>query len=185
MTNFETRKRCRQSKFQSDSSGITDASRSPSDEKGAPYRQSAHGRERAGENVFDAPRRNRSSRFHCGPESRLVASAPNGDERGRLRPTRDYITFQPVYINFMLPLAGIRGVWPVRLADITRIGTANGHALEWQDLPEDSYVYGCLTQWGAYADYQANECLVPPSTPKDGSTGGHGVHGARGGPNRS
>ena len=55
---------------------------------------------------------------------------------------------------------GMRGARPVRLADITRVGTANGHAPEWQDLPEDSFVYGCLTQWGAYAVYEANVCLV-------------------------
>ena len=37
---------------------------------------------------------------------------------------------------------------PVRLADITRIGTSNGYAPEWQDLPADSFVHGCLTEWG-------------------------------------
>ena len=49
---------------------------------------------------------------------------------------------------------------PVRLVDITRIGTSNGHAPEWQDLPADSFVHGCLTEWGAYAVYEENVCLV-------------------------
>ena len=38
---------------------------------------------------------------------------------------------------------------PVRLVDITRVGRANGHPPDWQDLPADSFVHGCLTQWGA------------------------------------
>ena len=49
---------------------------------------------------------------------------------------------------------------PVRLVDITRIGTANGHATEWQDLAADSFVHGCLTEWGAYAVCEENVCLV-------------------------
>ena len=49
---------------------------------------------------------------------------------------------------------------PVRLVDITRIGTANGIAQEWQDLPADAFVHVCLTQWGAYAVYEENVCLV-------------------------
>ena len=40
------------------------------------------------------------------------------------------------------------------------IGTSNGHAPEWQDLPADSFVHGCLTEWGTYAVYEANVCLV-------------------------
>ena len=49
---------------------------------------------------------------------------------------------------------------PVRLVDITRIGTSNGLAPEWQDLPSDSFVHGCLTEWGVYAVYEENVCLV-------------------------
>ena len=54
----------------------------------------------------------------------------------------------------------MRGARPVRLVDITRIGTVNGHGPEWEDLSADSYVHGCLTEWGAYAVYEANVCLV-------------------------
>ena len=49
---------------------------------------------------------------------------------------------------------------PVRLMDITRIGTSNGHAPEWQDLPADSFVRGCVTECGAYSVYEENVCLV-------------------------
>ena len=53
---------------------------------------------------------------------------------------------------------------PVRLADITRIGTANGHTPEWQDLSEDCFVHDYLTDWGAYAVYEGTRrtymCLV-------------------------
>ena len=38
--------------------------------------------------------------------------------------------------------------------------TANGLAEEWQDLPPDSFVHGCLTQWRAYAVYEENICLA-------------------------
>ena len=81
------------------------------------------------------------------------------------------------YVGYLLPDGGRRFVpWlgfmerakaramkearPVRLADITRVGTSNGHPTEWQDLPADSFVHGCLTEWGAYAVYEENVCLV-------------------------
>lgn len=49
---------------------------------------------------------------------------------------------------------------PVRLADITRVGRADGHPPEWRDLPEGSFVHGCLTPRGAYAVYEENVCVV-------------------------
>ena len=54
----------------------------------------------------------------------------------------------------------MKGARPVRLADITRIGAANGHTPEWQDLSDDAFVHGCLSEWGAYAVYEENVCLV-------------------------
>lgn len=54
----------------------------------------------------------------------------------------------------------LRDARPVRLVDITRIGTANGHAPEWRDLSKNQYVHGCVTAWGAYAVYESNLCLV-------------------------
>ena len=69
----------------------------------------------------------------------------------------------------------MRGARPVRLAGITRIGVANGHAPEWSDLPQDSYVHGCLTEWGAYAVYEENVCLVGVSRDAPGISSGTGV----------
>ena len=60
------------------------------------------------------------------------------------------------HVGYLLPNGGSRFVpWlgflerakaramkaarPVRLVDITRVGRANGHAPEWQDLPADSF----------------------------------------------
>ena len=54
----------------------------------------------------------------------------------------------------------MKGGRPVRLADITRIGRANGLTPEWRDLPADSFVHGCLTPRGAYAVYEESVCLV-------------------------
>ena len=42
----------------------------------------------------------------------------------------------------------LKAARPVRLVDITRIGTANEHAPEWQDLSPDAFAHGCLTEWG-------------------------------------
>ena len=54
----------------------------------------------------------------------------------------------------------MKGARPVRLADITRTGRANRHPPDWQDLPADSFVHGCLTPRGAYAVYEENVCVV-------------------------
>ena len=49
---------------------------------------------------------------------------------------------------------------PVRLVDITRVGRTNGITQDWQDLPADCFVHGCLTPKGAYAVYEENVCVV-------------------------
>lgn len=90
----------------------------------------------------------------------LLAQETRGEHVGYLLPDGGR-RFVP-WLGFMerAKARAMKAGRPVRLVDITRIGTANGHAPEWQDLPEDSFVHGCLTQWGAYAVYEENVCLV-------------------------
>lgn len=54
----------------------------------------------------------------------------------------------------------MKGARPARLADITRVGRANGLTPERRELPADSFVHGCLTPRGAYAVYEENLCVV-------------------------
>ena len=90
----------------------------------------------------------------------LLAQGTRGEDVGYLLPDGGR-RFVP-WLGFMerTTARGMRGARPVRLADITRIGKINGLAPEWRDMPEDSYVHGCLTERGAYAVYEANVCLV-------------------------
>ena len=103
----------------------------------------------------------------------LLAQGTRGEHVGYLLPN-DGRRFVP-WLGFIerAKARAMKGARPVRLVDITRIGTANGHAQEWQDLTADSYVHGCLMEWGAYAVYEANVCLVGVrrDAPETGFTG--------------
>ena len=53
---------------------------------------------------------------------------------------------------------------PVRLVDISRYGHECALNVSWSDVPRDRYVYGCLTEEGAYAVYEASVVIVPAPT---------------------
>ena len=90
----------------------------------------------------------------------LLAQGTRGEHVGYLLPNGGS-RFVP-WLGFMerAKARAMKAGRPARLVDITRVGTSNGHAPEWQDLPADSFVHGCVTQWGAYAVYEENVCLV-------------------------
>ena len=82
----------------------------------------------------------------------------------------------------------MKGGRPVRLADITRIGRADGLTPEWKDLPAGSFVHGCLTPRGAYAVYEESVCVVGvsrsvnPAGQRTDPTSGRGARGSASGP---
>ena len=90
----------------------------------------------------------------------LLAQGTRGEHVGYLLPDGGRRFVQWLGFIERAKARAMKAARPVRLVDITRVGTANGHAPEWQDLSGDSYVHGCLTEWGAYAVYEANVCLV-------------------------
>ena len=90
----------------------------------------------------------------------LLAQGTRGEHVGYLLPNGGRRFVQWLGFVERSKARSMKAARPVRLVDITGIGTANGHAPEWQDLPEDSFVHGCLTEWRAYAVYEENVCLV-------------------------
>ena len=90
----------------------------------------------------------------------LLAQGARGEYVGYLLPNGGHRFVQWLGFIERTKARAMKAARPVRLADITRVGTSNGHAPEWQDLPADSFVHGCVTQWGAYAVYEENVCLV-------------------------
>ena len=108
MASFETREKRRQMRFRDVSPTITDAGRSPSDDKG---RRNGHllavGNEQ--ENLCPPLRgETEAIRFLADRNIKWWRSARSGDERGRSGPTRNLASSQLACINFMLPLAGDR-----------------------------------------------------------------------------
>ena len=57
----------------------------------------------------------------------------------------------------------LEGAQPVRLADITRIGSGDPPAARWRAVPRGRCVHGCLTDEGAYAVYDAIVAVVEGS----------------------
>ena len=58
------------------------------------------------------------------------------------------------------------GALPVRLVNISRVGHGNSMTGQWKDVPEGTYVHGCLTVRGVYAVYETSVVLVgaPPQS---------------------
>ena len=54
----------------------------------------------------------------------------------------------------------LRDARPARLVNISRAGFHGGVHLDWQDLPHDSCIHGCLTSHGAYAIYDAVVAVI-------------------------
>lgn len=90
----------------------------------------------------------------------LLAQGTRGEHVGYLLPDGGRRSVQWLGFIERSTARSMKAARPVRLVDITRVGTSNGHAPEWEDLPSDAFVHGCLTQWGAYAVYAENVCLV-------------------------
>jgi len=53
-----------------------------------------------------------------------------------------------------------QGAIPVRLVDISRIGAQGPVSTSWQDISENRYVQGCLTEGGVYGVYEQSVVLV-------------------------
>ena len=90
----------------------------------------------------------------------LLAQGTRGEHVGYLLPNGGRRFVQWLGFIERSKARAMKAARPVRLVEITRIGTSNGHAPEWQDLSPDAFVHGCLTEWGAYAVYEENVCLV-------------------------
>ena len=90
----------------------------------------------------------------------LLAQGTRGEHVGYLLPNGGRRFVQWLGFIERSKVRSTKAARPVRLVDITRIGTSNGHAPEWQDIPADAFVHGCLTEWGAYALYEGNVSLV-------------------------
>ena len=90
----------------------------------------------------------------------LLAQGTRGEHVGYLLPNGGRRFVQWLGFIERSRARAMKAARPVRLVDITRVGRANGHAPEWHDLTEDSFVHGCVTEWGAYAVYEENLCLV-------------------------
>ena len=75
----------------------------------------------------------------------LLAQGTRGEHVGYLLPSGGRRFVQWLGFIERSKARAMKSARPVRLVDITRIGTANGHVPEWQDLPSDAFVHGCLT----------------------------------------
>ena len=146
MASFEMREKRRQERFRNESPTISDAGRSPSDDKG---RRNGHllslGSEQ--ENLHPTLRgETGATRFMTDRNVKWWRSARSGDESGRSGPTRNLASSQIACINFLLPLAGNRDALAAILSSIdddivdvaaiddSRAGTTSLVELEWIGL---------------------------------------------------
>ena len=79
---------------------------------------------------------------------------------GYLRPNGEW-RFVP-WLGFIDRAAArdLDGTLPVRLVNISRVGHGDSMTGKWKDVPEGTYVHGCLTARGVYAVYETSVVLV-------------------------
>ena len=146
LASFETREKGRQERFRNKSHTISDAGRSPSDDKGM---RNGHllawGSEQ--ENLHPTLRGETGAiRFMADRNIKWQRSEWSGDEKGRSGPTRNLAGSQIACINFLLPLAKYPDALVAILSSIdddvvdaaviedSLVGTASLVELEWIGL---------------------------------------------------